>query len=124
NVGGAAGSVDFFTADGSAVSGTDYLGTNGTLTFQAGQTRTNFTISIIDNGAVNSNKTVLLFLTNASPSAVLGTPSSATLTILDDDASPVKAGEFNFSAFVDGSAFFLATENETFFDFNPQSCAN
>jgi hypothetical protein len=42
--------VDFFTADGTALSGTNYVGTNGTVTFAAGQLSNTFVVPLLDNG--------------------------------------------------------------------------
>ena len=65
---------------------------------------------IQDNPVQNSNKTVLLSLSNPTGGAQLGNLSNSVLTILDDETTfaPSQAGEFNFS-----SAFYTVTENET-----------
>ncbi len=112
--GGANGpvSVDFFTADGTAVNGTNYLGTNGTLVFEPGETQKTFDIPILDNLTLNNNKTVFLALLNATNALLDGFPTSAILTIVDDEAfNPgiSTAGEFNFS-----STSYIGTENESF----------
>src|SRR5262245_21873597 len=41
--------VDYATQNGSAVAGTDYLATSGTLSFSAGQTTTSIAVPIIGN---------------------------------------------------------------------------
>lgn len=90
--------VDFFTADATAVAGTHYLATNGTLTFTNGQTNASFTVTILDNLTVEGNKTNLLFLTNAVGSVTIG-GGRAVLTIVDNEFGP---GVISFatSAFV------------------------
>ena len=101
--------VDYYTADGSAVAGVDYIGRQGTLTFGFGQTNRSFTIPILDNSFINSNLTVNFFLTNAT-GAVLGFQSNAVLVILDDETVPFasSAGRFEFTT----NAYF-GTEFET-----------
>ncbi len=111
--GGAAGpvSIDYATADGTALVGTDYLRVTNTLTFQVGESNKSFTVPILDNAVQNSNKTVLLSLANPTGGAVLGALSNAVLTIQDDETLPVvsAAGVFNFSL-----PAYVVTENETF----------
>lgn len=102
--------VDYFTTDGTALAGADYLTTSNTLTLLAGQTNASFTVSIQDNAVQNPNKTVNLTLTNAQGGAVLAGVSNAVLTIVDDETPPFtsQAGEFGFS-----TGTFRVTENET-----------
>jgi hypothetical protein len=76
-------SVDFATADGSAVAGLDYTATSGTLNFAAGATSATFSVSVLGDSDFEGNETILLSLSNPSSGAELGAPSSATLTILD-----------------------------------------
>jgi hypothetical protein len=99
--------VDYATSDGTAMNGVgqtfDYTATSGTLTFigntnngGTGQTQKTFTIAITDDPDPEDPETINLALTNASPtgSAVAGAPSSATLTIADDDP----AGNLEFES--------------------------
>ena len=121
NVSGNAGSVDYSTSDGSAISGIDYLEQSGTITFSVGQVETNITIIILDNAVVNSNLTVNLHLSNPSGGATLGSLTNALLTILDDETREFAstAGEFNFSSWIDSSGFglpYFASMNESDFD--------
>jgi uncharacterized delta-60 repeat protein len=92
------------------VPGADYLTEAGTLTFNPGETSKSFTVQIIDNPVLNPNKTVNLRLFNPTGGASLGTPSSAVLTIRDDETAPFisSAGQFRFS-----SSSYRVTENET-----------
>lgn len=76
--------VDFLTADGTALAPADYAATNGRLTFINGQTSATFSVSVVDNFTVGGNKTVLLLLTNASAPAIIGSVLG-TLTIVDND---------------------------------------
>ncbi|HKQ40227.1 MAG TPA: Calx-beta domain-containing protein, partial [Verrucomicrobiae bacterium] len=106
NVTGMAGTVDFATSDGTAVDGANYVGTAGTLTFAAGQRSTNFSITILDDGFLNSNRTVNLSLFNVTGGASLGSLTNAVLVIADDESVLPPdianlAGEFNFSSYYD-----------------------
>jgi len=77
--------VDYSTSDGTATAGSDYSATSGTLTFAAGQTSATFTIPIINDTMNESDETVNVTLSNPSGGAVLGAPSTAILTIADND---------------------------------------
>jgi hypothetical protein len=74
--------VQFATSDGTATAGSDYTAASGTLTFSPGQIIATFTVPILNTGGCDGDETVNLTLSNASGS-VLGTRSSAVLTILD-----------------------------------------
>jgi uncharacterized delta-60 repeat protein len=87
-------SVDFYTQDGSAISGVHYKATSGTIYFLPGESVKTFPVGIIDEKIVEGNHTVLLYLSNASGTTAL-TTSSAVLTIVDNDFSP---GSLRFSA--------------------------
>ena len=82
--GGLASTVNYATADGTAVAGTDYTPTAGTLTFAPGVLSQSFTVPILLNTAIKSNLTVLLNLSSPTNGALLGSPSSAVLVIVDD----------------------------------------
>ncbi len=119
NLGGAPGTVDWATADGTGLAGVDYLPRKATLTFAAGQTETNFVVVLLDNAVVNSNKTVRLTLSNPTGIATLGQITNATLTIVDDETilQGSEAGEFNFSSYLNNGVFYLGSEFEGNFIF-------
>src|SRR3954469_15564098 len=79
--------VHYATADGTATAGSAYTGQSGTLTFAAGQTQKTFQIAILNPAAPDpeDDETINLTLTTPGTSLVLGDPSLATLTIVDDD---------------------------------------
>ncbi|HVW67110.1 MAG TPA: Calx-beta domain-containing protein [Candidatus Peribacteraceae bacterium] len=81
-IGGATGqlNVDYATGSGSAVAGTDYDPTSGTLNFANGETSKTFTVNI-KNNPFGGNKTIPIILKNISAGAALGDPSTATITI-------------------------------------------
>jgi hypothetical protein len=83
-----ASTVNFATANGSALAGTDYLATNGTLAFTNGQTSQTFAVTVIAGTTVQPDKTVLLQLSNPT-NGLLIAPYAATLTIHDNSGSLV-----------------------------------
>lgn len=81
--GGVSGTVmvDYKTGDGTAKAGQDYMAVSGKLTFNSGvDTLRTFTVPILTNADTQS-KTVNLIVENPSGGAVLGSPSTALLTI-------------------------------------------
>jgi hypothetical protein len=76
--------VDYRTANGSGLAGTNYTATSGTLTFAAGESTGSFTVPILNNTRVEPGKTVNLAL-SAPSGAVLGPRATAVLTIEEDD---------------------------------------
>ena len=77
--------VDYGTVNGTASAGADYEGISGTLTFHNGEVSKTFSISILDDSVAEVEKTVKLSLSNPTGGAILGTPSTATVTIDDND---------------------------------------
>ena len=89
-------SVGFATTGGSAINGVDYIPRAGIVVFAPGETSQTFTVPIIDDLLADGNKTVNLTLSNPTGGAVLGVPSIAVLTIVDDEVS--HPGALSFSA--------------------------
>merc|ERR1712142_693787 len=83
--------VDYATSDGTASGGGDYVHTEGTLTFKPGETSKSIVVPVIDDDIFELDEYFFCKLTSvrAEPKAqakhVLGTPDTATITILDDD---------------------------------------
>lgn len=75
--------VDYATADGTAVAGTDYNAVSGSLSFAAGETLKTVEVPVIGNEDVQANRTLTLNL-SAVHGATLAR-SQATGTIVDDD---------------------------------------
>ncbi len=90
-VGGTNGavSVRYSVAAGSAIPVSDYENSSGTLSWTNGQddART-VTIRTLDNSAVDGARTFRLVLSDATGGLALGTPSTATTTITDNDFAP------------------------------------
>jgi hypothetical protein len=81
--------VNFATANGTAIAGTDYIATNGTCVFTNGVTSQTFSVTVLAGTTVQPDKTVLLQLSSPSSGSFLYPPSAATLTIHDNSGSLV-----------------------------------
>ncbi|KAG8444098.1 hypothetical protein GDO86_009329 [Hymenochirus boettgeri] len=100
--------VDFRTEDGTANAGSDYEFTEGTIVFKPGETQKELRVGIIDDDIFEEDENFLVHLSNVrvnaenteanlesnhvTPLACIGSPSTATVTIFDDD----HAGIFTF----------------------------
>jgi CSLREA domain-containing protein len=71
-------------SDGTAIAGDDYDAISGTLTFTPGVTSRAFYVPLIDDLVDEPDETFTITLSSPG-GAVLGTPSTATVTIVDDD---------------------------------------
>jgi|GEM_PF-411240 len=76
--------VNFATSNLTASAGTDYVATNGTLTFLNGESNKTFTVAILDDGTMDCTEFLLLHLSNPAGGAVLIGQTNATLQIFDD----------------------------------------
>lgn len=97
--GGADGavSVRYATGDGTAGAGTDYTSAAGTLSWADGDSSTkSVSVSVLEDAAVEGDETFTVTLSSPS-GATLGAPSTATVTILDNDA-PLNPGIVQFGA--------------------------
>jgi len=87
--GGTAGAVAvaYATGGGTATAGEDYLPATGTIAFADGESGSkSFVVEILDDGEEESVETVGLALANPTGGALLGTPSTAMLEIVDNEA--------------------------------------
>ena len=79
--------VHYATGGGSATAGSDYQSVSGTLTFGPGVSSASFGVPILDAHLAGQNKTIDLALTNAMGGPSLAPPSSAVLTIVNDNGT-------------------------------------
>jgi DNA-binding beta-propeller fold protein YncE len=77
--------VNYATADGTAVAGRDYTATSGTLTFATGITSETIRVPLLDDGVFQSGLNFTLTLFN--PVAATLSRSQGTGTITDSDAA-------------------------------------
>ena len=118
--GGSAGpvSVIFAASKGTATLGSDYSSLPQTVSFGDGDTVAKIVVVSIFNDVLSEgNETVSLTLINPTGDAVLGDPSTAVLTIIDDEPPPIfptaryfplQSGAF-WTYSVDGSCCFTTT---------------
>ena len=91
-------SVDYATSDGSAIAGSDYTATSGTLNWSDGDAADKtFQVQIIDDSIDEADETVNLALSNVTGGATLGAQAASTLTIVDNDTAGV--AQFTASAY-------------------------
>lgn len=126
SVGESAGSVDitvtlsaaststvtvlYATSDGTATAPSDYLATNGTLTFNPGETSKSFPVTIVNDNTPEPTESLNLTL-NAPSGATLGMQSTTTLTIIDDDFPPPTVDiEINIPGTQDDFVFLTPTD--------------
>ena len=82
-----AASVDYQTSNGTASARTDYMTAIRTMSFAAGETSKTFRVFLVDDLYVEGNETINLALSNPSVGAVLGSQTTATVTINDNDVT-------------------------------------
>lgn len=95
--------VQYSTADGTALAGSDYNAASGTITFSPGQTSRQITVQVLGDTTPEPNETFAVQLSNPS-GATLARPQ-ATGTIVNDDTT-TSSGDFTFKVSTDwGSGF-------------------
>jgi hypothetical protein len=99
--------VAYTTANGTALAGSDYTTTAGTLTFAPGETTKTVTVPILNDSTYEPAEKLTFTLGSALPvdKVKLGTLTSATINIADDDP----AIEFSAPTFVAAEASGQAT---------------
>ncbi|RME19991.1 MAG: PKD domain-containing protein, partial [Candidatus Zixiibacteriota bacterium] len=98
--------VDFATVEGSAVAGSDFTAVGGTLSFAHGETSKTVTVPIVDDSLNEGDETFSLDLSNPTNGATLGTPSTAAVTIVDNDPVPsVSVGPASITEGDSGTAY-------------------
>ena len=77
--------VKWKTRDQSAVNEKDYIGGEGVLTFDHGETVKSLEIEIIDDHTFEKDETFMVILSDPSAGARLGRLKSTVVTIVNDD---------------------------------------
>ena len=72
---------------GKATQGTDYAAVSGDLSFAAGQKSRSFTVTILADTLDEGDEALTLELSDPQGGATLGSPTTATLTILENDVA-------------------------------------
>ncbi len=72
--------VDFRTTDGSATAGSDYVATNGTVTFMPGETLKTVAVTLTPDGAPESDEDFYLDLSNVANALLVKTRTTCIIT--------------------------------------------
>lgn len=92
-------SVSYATSNGTATSGSDYTAASGTLNWANGDTADKtFSVTVLEDALVEGAETVNLTLSTPTGGATLGSPSTAVLTINDNDFAPPGTIQFTQSS--------------------------
>jgi hypothetical protein len=88
-----------FTITGTSGNGVDYTTMGSSVTILAGQTSALIDIDLINDSIIENDETVILTLTGTNdPDVTLGSTTSATLTIVDEDVATVAVSVSDSSA--------------------------
>jgi hypothetical protein len=109
-----AGLANCDTSNGVASQRCDYTLAFGRLRFAAGESSRSIFISVIDDVYADGNETFTLTLSNPSAGTSLGTQTSATLTITDNDASSSTVTP------IDNPSFFVRQHYRDFLNREPE----
>jgi len=96
--------VDYATSDGTAKDGSNYTRSSGRLTFGPNIFSQTINVPIIDNGSTDGTTTFTVTLSNplgggtTNPPPRLGTPSTATVSIIDNDATTFQFASASYTA--------------------------
>jgi uncharacterized delta-60 repeat protein len=77
--------ASYFTSDGTARSGQDYVGASGLITFGEGETQKALTIAILDDSSVEGDEAFFVTLTNVTGGAVIAGPTTIEVVIEDNE---------------------------------------
>ncbi len=80
--------VNYATADGTALTGSDYTATSGTLTFTGGDTVRTITVPIVNDTIVESDEAFTVALSGTTAGATI-TGTAASVTIFDNDTAAI-----------------------------------
>lgn len=100
-------SVDYYTDDGSAVAGEDYVGQSGKIEFDGGQASQTIVVDVTGDTTIEPGESFTVVLSNPINASI--TDARGTATILDDDATPT----ISFSDFSDISGLTLVNSADT-----------
>ncbi len=85
-------SVNYSTSDGTAVAGTNYTASSGTLTWSSGDSTAQTVVVPILNAGASSNLTFNFILSDPTGGASLINPTSAVVTIVSSSENDVLSG--------------------------------
>ncbi|MFP2996300.1 Calx-beta domain-containing protein [Spongiivirga sp. MCCC 1A20706] len=101
--------VDYDTASGTAIQGTDFTASSGTLTFTGTDTETQtITIPITNDALTEGDENFVVDLSGISNALVTVADNQSTVTITDDDVASISINDVNVSEGA-GTATFTVT---------------
>jgi len=110
--------VSYATADGTAFAGTNYVATNGTLSFLPGQVSQSFNVGLLDDGKTNPPPASFYFavaLSSPSAGSSLGSPTNSLVHMVDAESYNEPPGSldtsFDPSAGMNASVLGLALQS-------------
>ena len=80
-------SIHYAVTAGTATAGSDYVVASGSLLFENKQTSKTFNVTLLDDTLIEGNETMSITLSSPTNGAGLTGPSTATITILDNETS-------------------------------------
>nr|WP_246345527.1 Calx-beta domain-containing protein [endosymbiont of Lamellibrachia barhami] len=80
--------VDYATSNGTATSGSDYQAINSTLTFAENEYSKVITINLLNDSVYEGSESFSITLSNPGGGATLGTTTTASIDIADDEPPP------------------------------------
>ena len=103
------------TATGGATcaAGVDFVNTGGTVLFATGQASRTFTVAICNDTLLEGNETFNVTLSAPTGGATLGTPTTAVVTIIDDEVAQPGTLQFSSATYSVGEAGGTATVTVT-----------
>ena len=101
NAAAGAFTVNYETADGTALAGSDYTATSGTLSFADNQTSATVTVTLNNEGIPELDET--LFLNLSSPTGATIADAQGVGTIVNDDGTPIQVS-INDVSIVEGDS--------------------
>jgi hypothetical protein len=105
--------VDYSTADNTAVSGLDYVATFGSLTFEPGQVRRTILVPIVDDAAWEPTENFTVSLSNAVRASIADGQAIGTIQDNDPTGPTISIGDVVVSEGVDSQAIFTVRLNTT-----------
>ncbi len=103
--------VDYATADGSGVAGSDYVAAAGTLTFGVGEVSKTVDVVIVDDSEIEADENFTFVLSNVVGNATISN-ATALGTITDNDAPAATVSVSDASATEGGNVAFTVTLSE------------
>ncbi len=90
----------YYAVSGTATSGSDYNALSGSVSISAGSSTGTITVTPINDALVEGNETVVVTI-SANAAYTVGSPSSATVTIIDDDVGAANGDHYRHGQYGD-----------------------